>query len=75
MRLQFYINCGLVNEGDNINVRPLLVQSISSNQLNPKVIMVDNPEWEVWYDVSYRDVINIKTSEGQTDITAKGRII
>lgn len=65
----------IVDEGDNINVRPLLVQSISSNQLNPKVIMVDNPEWEVWYDVSYRDVINIKTSEGQTDITAKGRII
>lgn len=65
----------IIEEGDDVNVRPLLVQSISSNQLNPKVIMINNPQWEVWYDVSYRDIINTKTSEGQTDITAKGRII
>lgn len=53
------------------NVRPLLVHSISENQLSPKAVMLSNPNWEIWYDVYYNDTITTLQNE---EIKAKGRI-
>lgn len=63
-----------------VNVRPLLVQAISSSQLNPKAIMISNPQWEIWYDALYNDVIETKAQDDDGNIVtksiaAKGRII
>lgn len=62
-----------------VNVRPLLVQAISSNQLNPKAIMISNPQWEIWYDALYNDAVETKVQDDNGNIitksiAAKGRI-
>lgn len=63
-----------------LNVRPLLVQALSNKSLNPKATMLSNPEWEIWYDVSYKKPIKTKSTdeeekEIEIDIPAKGRIV
>lgn len=64
----------IIDEGDDVNVRPLVVRALSASTVDVKAILVDNPEWEVWYDVSYNDSIQTQEETGITDLKAKGRI-
>lgn len=64
----------IIDEGDDINVRPLVVRALSGSTLDVKATLADNPEWEVWYDVSYNDYIQIQEESGVVELRAKGRI-
>lgn len=69
----------IIDEGDNINIRPLVVRALSNSTLDIKAMFVDNPEWEVWYDVSYNDTVQVNEEtdgvQSLSELKAKGRIV
>lgn len=53
------------------DVHPIIVTATSSNSISSKIIFIDNPNWEVEYDISYQDLIYSRvanTSEGSSDL-------
>lgn len=53
------------------NVHPIIVTAISSNSISNEIILIDNPNWKVEYDISYQDIIYSRaadTSEGSSDL-------
>ena len=60
--------------GHDINVRPIRIKAISPTEFEKVCHFVDNPEWDLEYDINFRGTI-VKEVDGETWLLpAKGRI-
>ena len=63
-----------ITRGKDRNVRPLKVKAISSTELDKIAHFVENPEWDVEYDITFYHNIVKTIDEKQTITKTKGRI-
>ena len=75
---KYYDNTGVelgnVQVGHDINVRPIKIQAKSSSEFETICHFVDNPEWDLEYDINFRGYVFKQINGVDTRIHTKGRI-